>query len=96
MPFTSETVVAHWSSPRNIIFLRPCGGLKPRQHQEHPRSRDVSNEIALSVVFINTEIRPAETMYPSAHALSQRAVLCAAGWDPWSLRIALFLGNEGK
>lgn len=96
MPFTSEAVVAHWSSPRNIIFLSPCGGLDPWQHQEHPRSHGVSNEIALSGVFINTEIQPAETTYPSAPISSQRAVLCAIAWDLWSLRIASFLGNEGR
>lgn len=96
MPFTSEAVVACWSSPRNIIFLCPCRGLDPWQHQEHPRSCGVSNEIALSGVFISTEIQPAETTYPSTHISSQRAVLCAIGWDMWSPWIASFLGNEGR
>lgn len=75
MPFTSEAVVAHWSSPRNIIFLSPCGGLHPWQHQEHPRSCGVSSKIAWRGVFIKTEIWPTETTSPSAHIMSQSSSL---------------------
>lgn len=85
MPFTSEAVVAYWSSPRNIIFLSPCGGLDLWQHWEHPRSHGASNEIALSGVFINAEIQPAETSHPSTHASWARDVLQAETSGPCGL-----------
>lgn len=72
MPFTSEAVVAHWSSQRNIIFLSPVGGLHPWQHQEHPRSCGVSSKVAWRGVFINAEIWPTETTSPRADIMSQR------------------------
>lgn len=93
MPFTSEAVVAHWRSLRNIIFLSPCRGL----HPEHPRSCGVSNKIAWRGVFINAEIWPTETTYPSAHTHNEpESSSLAAGWDLWPLQIASFFGNEGK
>lgn len=77
MPFTSEAVVACWSSLRNSVFLSPCRGLDPWQCQDHPRSCGVSNKTAPGGVFSNAETGPSESTRPSSHIHSQRALLCA-------------------
>lgn len=83
MPFTSEAVVACWSSPRNIFFLSPCRGLDPWQCQDHPRSCGVSNETAW-VVFSVRQRWGLHKPHVQAHTSIARELFCAL----WSSRAA--------